>query len=212
MKLYFIRHGESEANLLYTFSNRGFKHGLTERGIEQAKQSALKLRQIPFKKIYSSPLKRAFQTAKIHQSYLNCPMEVTEALREFDTGVLEGKSDPQSWEVHHQMIQQWLEGNWAARISGGESHLDIQDRFVPFIENLGSSSSNENMLFVGHGGLFGCMLPLVFSNLDDDSDLIFQIDYTTLIIAETRADGLYCIRWGDTTFSDNNPGEQPRAD
>jgi broad specificity phosphatase PhoE len=32
MRLYFVRHGESKANLLEIFSNRGLKHGLTERG------------------------------------------------------------------------------------------------------------------------------------------------------------------------------------
>ena len=35
MRLYFIRHGESEANLLQVFANRGFKYGRTELGREQ---------------------------------------------------------------------------------------------------------------------------------------------------------------------------------
>jgi len=32
MKLYFARHGESEANTLGVISNRGLKHGLTDTG------------------------------------------------------------------------------------------------------------------------------------------------------------------------------------
>ena len=36
MKLYFVRHGESEANLLHELSNRGLRHGLTDLGREQA--------------------------------------------------------------------------------------------------------------------------------------------------------------------------------
>jgi len=32
----FVRHGESQANLLHEFSNRGWKHGLTDVGIQQA--------------------------------------------------------------------------------------------------------------------------------------------------------------------------------
>ena len=35
MRFYFVRHGESEANLLHEFSNRGLKHPLTARGREQ---------------------------------------------------------------------------------------------------------------------------------------------------------------------------------
>ena len=40
MRIYFARHGESEANLLHVFSNRGVKHGLTARGRAQAETLA----------------------------------------------------------------------------------------------------------------------------------------------------------------------------
>ena len=48
MKLCFVRHGESIANLLREFSNSGIKHPLTERGVEQARTLAQKLSGIPF--------------------------------------------------------------------------------------------------------------------------------------------------------------------
>ena len=44
MWIYFVRHGESEANLLNEISNRGLKHGLTERGRAQASALAETLR------------------------------------------------------------------------------------------------------------------------------------------------------------------------
>ena len=65
MRLYFIRHGESEANVLHEISNRGAKHGLTEKGRAQVAALAQKLGAIPFVKLYSSPLLRAIQTAEI---------------------------------------------------------------------------------------------------------------------------------------------------
>ena len=43
MKIYFVRHGESEANILKIFSNLGLKHGLTETGKIQAKELCSKL-------------------------------------------------------------------------------------------------------------------------------------------------------------------------
>ena len=197
MKLYFVRHGESVANILHEFSNRGFKHGLTERGFQQAKQLGRKLRGVPFIKIYTSPLKRAFQTAEILNKHQNCPLEISDALREFDTGILEGKSDPESWEIHAKVFNQWLDGNWEARIPEGESHLDIQARFIPFIENLTQNFSVENILLVGHGGLFGSMLPLILTNLEFTSIGEIQIHNAMPIIAETRPDGLYCTQWGE---------------
>ena len=200
MKLYFVRHGESEANLLHEFSNRGFKHGLTERGFQQAKQLGLDLLHIPFKKIYSSPLKRAVQTAEILQQHLNCPLEITDALREFDTGILEGKSDPESWDILYRVVKQWLSGELDARAPGGESHLDIQARFIPFIESLQLQFTSENILLVGHGGLFGSMFPQIMINLAFASVEEIQIDHTMPIIAEARSDGFYCTQWGKLKY------------
>jgi len=197
MKLYFVRHGESVANLLHEISNRGFKHGLTKRGFQQAEQLALELGRLQFAKIYTSPLKRAFQTAEILKQHQDCPLEISDALREYDCGVLEGKSDPESWAIFERVSSQWVQGEWDARIPGGESHIDIQSRFIPFIEHLAQTFEDENILLVGHGGLFRSMFPLVFENMDSDSIRDFTFEHTTPIIAETRPDGLHCTQWGE---------------
>ena len=97
MKLYFVRHGQSEANLLKQFSNRGFKHGLTALGREQVHQLAHRLKHESLSYIYSSPLMRAVQTAEVLSSELNLQYEVTDALREYDCGTLEGRLDAESW-------------------------------------------------------------------------------------------------------------------
>ena len=83
MRLYFVRHGESTANLLWEFSNSGFKHPLTEKGIEQARAVARSLSGLQVEQIYSSPVMRAVQTAQILAESLQAPLEITEALREW---------------------------------------------------------------------------------------------------------------------------------
>jgi probable phosphoglycerate mutase len=141
-------------------------------------------------------LKRAAQTAEILQQHLNCPLEITDALREFDNGVLEGKSDSESWKMHAWVLTQWFTGNWEAHIPGGESRLDIQARFMPLIDKLRHNLTEENILLVGHGGIFQCMFPLIFSNVNDVSIREFQFHHTIPIIAEARAVGLFCTQWG----------------
>jgi bisphosphoglycerate-dependent phosphoglycerate mutase len=59
MRLYLVRHGESEANVLGVFSNRGFKHPLTAHGREQAVGLAGLLAGKGISRIYTSPLQRA---------------------------------------------------------------------------------------------------------------------------------------------------------
>jgi broad specificity phosphatase PhoE len=73
MKITFVRHGESVANLLNKFSNRGLRHGLTERGRTQATALARQLGNLPVSRILSSPLLRAVQTAEILARDLNVP-------------------------------------------------------------------------------------------------------------------------------------------
>ena len=65
MRIYFARHGESQANLLHEISNRGLKHGLTRRGREQAVALADRLQNLAVTHIYSSPLLRAIETSVI---------------------------------------------------------------------------------------------------------------------------------------------------
>ena len=97
MKLYFVRHGESTANLLWEFSNSGLKHPLTEKGVEQARAVARSLCGVGVEHIYSSPILRAVQTAQILAEGLRAPLAITEALREWSVGIYEGTADPVGW-------------------------------------------------------------------------------------------------------------------
>lgn len=168
MRIYFVRHGESEANILHVISNKGLKHGLTEQGRKQAIDLADKLRGTLVRRIYSSPILRAVQTAAILSDKLSVPFESVDALREYDCGVVEGRSDDFSWNMYNRVAQDWLEGRWESRIEGGESFLDIRARFCPFIEELMRKyhGSSENIVLVGHGGIYRHMLPLILKNID----------------------------------------------
>jgi 2,3-bisphosphoglycerate-dependent phosphoglycerate mutase len=204
MRLFFIRHGESQANVLQVISNRGHKHGLTEKGRVQVANLAQKLASTPFVRLYSSPLLRAVQTAELLSRDLGIPIEVTDALREFDCGNIEGKSDPDSWEIHLQLREAWfLRKEWDERIEGGESFLDIQHRFLPFIEGLIQEfgSTQDNLLLIGHGGLFQCMLPLVFTNVAFEHVLDLPGGNTGIILAKLTATGLCCQEWDGQVIS-----------
>ena len=105
MKLYFVRHGESEANTRHVISNRESLFGLTALGKKQAIILADQLKDIPVTAIYSSPVLRAKETADILSQSLRQPYQVTEALREYDCGILEDKSDAASWIMHREIAE-----------------------------------------------------------------------------------------------------------
>jgi broad specificity phosphatase PhoE len=203
MKLYFVRHGESEANRLHVISNRGDRYGLTPTGQQQAQVLAEKLKLLPISAIFTSHLCRAIATAEILSQGVGQPYQITDALREYDCGILEGKSDPESWQLHQEIADDWLlHQNWHRRPDQGESFLDIRDRFLPFMETLTQDASlaNAHILLVGHGGLFKLMLPLILPNIDSSFASIQGINHTDCIIAELQPDGFRCLQWGEIHF------------
>jgi broad specificity phosphatase PhoE len=198
MRLYFVRHGESTANLLQEFSINSFKHPLTENGIEQAHTLAQALADLHPAGIFSSPVLRAFQTAQVLSTSLNVPVEVTSALREWDVGIYEGTTDPEGWRLHRQVQEDWYFRNKLdSKMPGGESFLEIRQRFVPFIDRLlqDGHGSDEEWVLVGHGGLYIAMLPVVFQNVDHAFAVEHGYPNGGYALGEARLAGLYCLEW-----------------
>jgi probable phosphoglycerate mutase len=203
MRLYFARHGESEANVQQVFWNGAQGYGLTARGRAQAGQLADRLYDISFAALYSSPVLRARQTAQILSRRLDLPYQMHDGLREYDVGILEGRLyDDQAWQIYWAIEARWAkERDYTARIEGGESYEDMVARFAPLIEDLEDryGQDQENVLLIGHGGLYRHMLPRLLDNVDVAYAQSHAIDYTTPIVAERRQDRWHCLRWGDET-------------
>jgi probable phosphoglycerate mutase len=200
MKLYFVRHGESEANTRHVISNRDSPFGLTLAGKQQAMTLAARLRDVSFNGIFSSPVRRARETAEILSGVFHLPYQITEALREYDCGILEEKSDEESWRLHREIAEDWtLHHNYERKPEGGECFLDIQKRFLPFIESL-KDGNGSPILLVGHGGLFQLMLPLVLRDIDNEFVRSHGIRHTECVIAEYLSREFVCRQWGELQF------------
>jgi len=203
MSIYLVRHGQSEANVRREFSNRGWKHPLTSAGEAQVRDLAQSdaLRGAHIRRIYTSPLLRAVQTGEILARQLGCPCQAAPELGEFDCGELEGRSDDAGWALYAEIVRAWLlDRHWSRSFPGGESYDDVRARFVPFVQRL--SAAGENVLLVGHGGTYRCMLPLVLDNLTVDYVERQHLPNAALIHCERLEDGrLVCRRWRETPLS-----------
>ena len=98
MRFLFLRHGESEANLLEVFSNRGWKHPLTQNGRRQVEKLAEALHHCGVVAIYTSPLRRAVESAQILGERLMLPCDIEPALVEYDVGMYEDRGDSEGWQ------------------------------------------------------------------------------------------------------------------
>jgi probable phosphoglycerate mutase len=200
MKFYFVRHGESAANIAHIISNRSLDHPLTDLGRQQARQLAQSLAQHSFAAVYCSPIQRAVETACILTAQLGGSPILSAALREPDMGILEGRSDAEAGKLHNELYQRWwLDQEDDARIEGGESFSDVKRRFLPFMDELIGKYAElpeAEVLLVGHGGLYLTMLPLLLKNISTDFAESHTPGFLSVIIAENRVNGLTCLSWG----------------
>jgi len=198
MRLYFVRHGQSEANVQMVISNRDLPHPLTELGRRQAETLARSLADVPLAVIYSSPIVRAVETAQIVAAIKGLPVEIAAALREPDCGIMEGRGDEEAWAEHDRVVHEWaVQRNFDSHIEGGESFHDLRARFVPFVERVAAAhgDTDRNVLLITHGSLLYLMLPLVLINIDFATVREYLMPNTAVIVAEKRTNGLVCLEW-----------------
>ncbi|MCI6858698.1 MAG: histidine phosphatase family protein [Eubacterium sp.] len=91
MNIYLIRHGETEWNKKAKMQGQ-VDIPLAPEGIEQAKITAEGMAGIPFDYIFSSPLKRAYETARIIRGDRQIPIETDDRLKEMSFGIAEGRN------------------------------------------------------------------------------------------------------------------------
>lgn len=89
MKLYVIRHGETHWNTLGRLQGKSDTE-LNENGIRLAKITGECLKEIPFDLAISSPLKRAYDTAKLVLGDRNIPIRTDARIEEITFGEWEG--------------------------------------------------------------------------------------------------------------------------
>lgn len=152
--VYLVRHGENLANIEHVLSHRLVDYPLTSRGELQARQTAQFFAGQPVQEIYTSPLKRARQTAEIIAEPLGLAVTVVEDFREVNVGELEKTSSPADWELHNEIIRGWIKGDHERRFPGGEDYHELLGRMRSGLKQVAGIKDERHILVVGHGGMF----------------------------------------------------------
>ncbi len=152
--LYLVRHGENPANLTREFSHRLVDYSLTPRGVEQARETAEHFAHLPITAVYSSPLKRAYETAEIIATRLDQPVIVREEFREVNVGDLEGQEPTDAlWAEHDRIFEAWFAGAHDLNFPGGENMFGLHERVRSGISAAVAGRDGEEIVIVCHGGL-----------------------------------------------------------
>lgn len=166
MKLYMVRHGQSENNLAKRFTGWA-QVKLTEKGIADARRAGEYLKGISFDRIYSSDLIRAVQTAEY--AIPGCrPVQLAQ-LREIGLGELEMRSIDECME---QLGEDFLINRSMYNFVpyGGENRDMIEARVRCFFEML-ENDPCENVAVFAHAGTVNTALDIVMDTRLDRAHL-----------------------------------------
>ena len=135
-RILLIRHGETEWNRIHRFQGRS-DIPLNQKGKAQAHALALALEDETLTAIYSSPLARATETAKIiKELHPSVPFFQEGGFLEMDLGEFEGMEAKHWAEQYPEFLKAWLERPGAVNMPGGESLQELQDRALGAIERI----------------------------------------------------------------------------
>ena len=100
--------------------------------------------------IYSSPLKRAMDTAKAIAQACHLEIKVAPDLRELDAGELEGLSEEGLGGRYGFFWKEWQKGNPSLHLPGGESLEELQRRAWGEIEHIAERHPDEAVAVISH--------------------------------------------------------------
>jgi len=163
MKVYFMRHGESEYNVkdLINFDPK-VEVNLTEKGKMQVRESAEKLKDVRFDAIFSSELLRTQETAVIMNQGRDLKVRVDKRIDEISLG-MEGER----FEGYSKLRE--AAGEFVNfKIEGFESFIDVKARVLDFLEGLKKEKYGRTLV-VAHEAVVQAARALFNQLSDSDS-------------------------------------------
>ncbi len=183
-RIFFVRHGESQWNVVNRMQGQN-DIPLTEKGIKQANSIANRLVNENIDKIYSSDLKRAYETALIIGNRLNLDVTKMKEFREMNFGVWEGKTHDEIMAEYQEQFLYWKKEPENTRIDGAETLQELQERSMAALNEIISSNKEDSILVVSHGVTIKVMiLGLLGMSLSNYKNLV--IENVSLSIVELR--------------------------
>ena len=146
----FLRHGQAENNTKKILAGRSPGVNLTQVGIQQAEQSGKMLESLNISAIYSSPIDRALQTAKIVSNHCNLEPVTDDRLIELDMGKFTKMPYDEIFAKHGNVFLKFYEGSEEVSENGVETFAKVQKRVFDMVDFVINKHKNENIVLVTH--------------------------------------------------------------
>ncbi len=164
MIIYFIRHGETDQNKKKCLQGRSDIE-LNEYGRELAWKTAKGLKDVKFDMVFTSPLKRAAETAEIIRGDREIPIIPEERILEISFGMYEGLSyGKETYNIPDPDFMNFFQAPEKYNIPpGGESFEEVIKRTGGFLKELCEEEGyqDKTILLSTHG----CALKALLANI-----------------------------------------------
>lgn len=148
-RLFLVRHGATNLTAEDRFSGSAGVE-LSEEGRWQASRLGDRLREEAVAAVYSSPLSRTMDTARLVSGMWALPIETRDGLREISHGRWEGLTRREVEERFPGEYSSWEEDPFTFAPQGGESGVAVLARALPVIREIVSRHPGERVLVVSH--------------------------------------------------------------
>ena len=160
MKIYFVRHGETDWNKERKIQGQ-VDIPLNEFGRHLARETAKGLRDVPFDVCFTSPLGRARETAEIILQGRDVPILEDKRILEMNFGVLEGKCcSKEGWDVPDSFQMFFDDPVHYQAPEGGEDFQAVRERTGDFLNWLFVQEQyrDSTVLVTTHGAAMAGLL------------------------------------------------------
>ena len=161
IRLYLIRHGCSVWNKEGRIQGQA-DPPLDVTGREQARRLAGRLSGEGLVVVYTSPLQRARETAKIIGRALDVPVVPDERLQEYDVGDISGLTWEQVAEQYPEVMRRWADDRGGLdiplRLANEEGSDPFRSRVVAAFDDILARHAGDSVGVVAHGGTLGTYL------------------------------------------------------
>ncbi len=149
-RIILIRHGETDWNLERRIQGGSSNPPLNAKGREQAESLAQRLEEEEIQAIYSSPLQRGLDTARVIARYHKIEVAIEPSLREIEAGELEGVTLAELGRHFSELLIQNAGDNIFPRVPGGESLPEVQQRGWGAVQSLAEKHPDGALVLVSH--------------------------------------------------------------
>ena len=158
----FLRHGQARNNTERILAGRTEGIPLTERGVQQAENTAQLLEHMNISAIYSSPIQRAKHTAEIVGNHNSIDVQIDDRLIELDMGKFTGMPYDEIFNSHGNVFMKFYNGELEIAHNGVETFSEVKKRVNSIVEHVLEKHPKENVVLVTHMDPIKAMLSSIF--------------------------------------------------